>query len=205
MNKNLYGMLVKFPEPGRVKSRLATEIGAEQAASTYACIVEQLLVATRPLEGQDYGRVVIYSPADKRTAFTHWCPHESLLPQRGDDIGRIMANALEDFFESGASRAVLTGSDIPRLDREVIQQAFRALDEVDVVLGPAVDGGYYLIGMKALHQEIFTNIAWGTKGVLAETVDAIRQAGLTFKTVATLEDLDTLEDFLRAHKKLEMP
>jgi rSAM/selenodomain-associated transferase 1 len=201
MDRQLYGILCRFPEPGLVKTRLAQSIGAAEAVRYYRAIVEAIMRQTTP-QGAEYERVLFYSPQQKKDAFNQWFPGERLLPQRcgdkrGGDIGSVMSNALADLHDMGAGKAIITGSDIPRLDRAIITQAFRKLDLSDIVIGPADDGGYYLIGMKTVHPALFQNISWGTGNVFAETVRAVRDAGLTCRTVARLSDVDTAEDLLK--------
>src|SRR5512135_2282595 len=124
MNKNLYGLLAKYPEPGKVKTRLALDIGAEGAAGIYRTIAERVFIKTSPLAGTDFERVIFYSPSGAKARFEQWLPGEKLLLQNGRDIGEIMWNAIKDLFESGATKAVLTGVDIPDINRDVIEDAF---------------------------------------------------------------------------------
>jgi rSAM/selenodomain-associated transferase 1 len=193
MNRNLYGILMKYPAPGRVKTRLAREIGAEEAAELYRVVTGRIMENTHPGDS-GYERIIFYTPEDMKDEFRNWFPGETLLPQKGDDIGEIMANSLRDLFDRGAAKAVITGSDIPRLDREVVGRAFRELDCADVAIGPASDGGYYLIGMKSLHEDVFRGISWGSAMVCRQTLSAISGLDLSYRTVLTLSDLDTAED-----------
>jgi len=195
-SKNFLGLTIKFPEPGKVKTRLAAELGPERAAEIYRRLAGNVLRRTSP-ELSEYERVVFFTPADKRREFEQWLPEERLIPQRGLDLGGIMHNAIEDLLTAGADKTVITGVDIPDLDRKIINLAFDALDNADIVIGPAMDGGYYLIGMKALHPVIFQDISWGTEKVFKETVAKIDQAELRLRTVVRLYDVDTPEDLLR--------
>jgi len=200
MNRSLYGILMKFPAPGRVKTRLAREIGTERAAELYRLITEKIMENTQPVDSR-YGRILFYTPEGMKDEFGKWFPNETLLPQRGSDMGEIMANSLKDLFGRGATKAVITGSDIPHLDRDIVRQAFRELDYADITIGPAADGGYYLVGMKSPHEDIFRGIPWGSATVFRETVSAISRLRLTYRTVSTLSDLDTVEDL----HKMEAP
>jgi glycosyltransferase A (GT-A) superfamily protein (DUF2064 family) len=110
------------------------------------------------------------------------------------DIGRIMANALGDLFNAGAKRAVISGVDIPGLERGIVGDAFSLLENCEVVIGPALDGGYYLIGMKSLHDEVFRRIPWSTARVFQETVETIGKLGLRYASVKPLSDVDRFED-----------
>jgi rSAM/selenodomain-associated transferase 1 len=195
--KNLLGLLAKYPEAGKVKTRLAVDIGEEGAARIYRELAERVFKNTTPEHASDFERVIFYSPAGMRARFESWMPGEKLLPQKGRDIGDIMWTALKDLFDSGASKAVITGVDIPDLDAEVVRDAFLALESVEVVIGPADDGGYYLIGMKDLRREIFEGPSWGTGKVFAETVEILKRHGLSYSTVKTLFDIDRIEDIAK--------
>lgn len=192
--KNLFGLLAKYPEAGKVKTRLARDIGGQCAATIYRMIAEQVIGNTSPGADPDFERIIFYSPPGMKARFESWIPGERLLPQRGRDVGEIMGNALQDLFDWEASKAVITGVDIPDLGRTIISEAFLKLDEADVVLGPAEDGGYYLVGMKAEYPEIFRGISWSTGKVFDETVRTIEKMGLNYSTVKTLSDVDRLED-----------
>ncbi len=195
MNKNIYGLLVKYPEAGRVKTRLALDIGAEGAAEIYRMIAERVFANTYPLAGADFERVIFYSPQEAKVRFEQWLSGARLILQNGRDIGEIMQNALKTLVESeGAAKAVLTGADIPDINRDVIKDAFLRLDDADVVIGPAEDGGYYLIGMKAVHPEIFKGISWSTEKVFDETVGIIERMRLSYSMVKKLSDVDRKED-----------
>ena len=195
--KNLFGLLAKYPEAGKVKTRLARDIGSEGAARIYRIIAERIFHNTFPDKDDGFGRIFFFSPQADARRFESWIPGEKLLPQRGRDIGDIMWNALKDLFDSGASKAVIAGVDIPDLDKTIIRDAFLKLEDVDVVIGPAEDGGYYLIGMKAEHPEIFQGISWSTGKVFDETVRTIERMGLSYSTVKTLSDVDRIEDIIR--------
>ncbi len=197
MSRNLYGIMIKYPEPGRVKTRLAEGIGDQRAAEIYRQIVEMIMSKTEPHD-QKYERIVLYDPPERLPDFRQWLPGNHLLLQQGADVGKRMHNATIDLFDRGADRAVLTGADIPALDSGIISCAFDALDHADIVIGPAADGGYYLIGMKRPHKELFEGIAWSTETVYEQTTGKISKMRLTFVCTAMLSDIDRAED-LRNH------
>jgi len=184
--------MIKYPEPGKVKTRLAKEIGDEEAADVCRQIAERIMKNT--LHTREYERMVFYDPAERLRDFEAWVPGEQLILQCGNGVGERMDNAIRDLLKTGAEKAVLTGADIPELSAEIIIRAFAALDDADVVIGPAGDGGYYLIGMKTPHPEIFRNIPWSTEKVYQKTVDNMNRMGLSYRTVTTLSDLDRKED-----------
>jgi uncharacterized protein len=192
-SRNLYAVLLKYPEPGMVKSRLSKDIGEKRAAEIYRETAEGVLKRTRPQSGS-YERIIFFSPPDAGKAVREWIPGERLIPQCGDDLGEIMNNAFSEMFAWGAANAVLTGTDIPDLDRKIVSQGFSGLDRSDVVIGPAKDGGYYLIGMKSAQPRIFHHISWGSGDVLHETLSRVRELNLTFSVLTQLRDLDRAED-----------
>ncbi len=192
-DKYMLGITIKFPEPGKVKTRLAKEIGRGEAARVCRVLAERVLENTRP-SGGDYERTIFFSPERMRNEFARWLKNERLLPQKGSDIGEIMCNALSDLFRAGAVKALIVGADIPDLNRSIIKRAFSELDHFDIVIGPAADGGYYLIGMKSLYPGIFRGIAWSTDKVLEDTVTLISKSCLTYKKIAVLSDVDSLQD-----------
>jgi rSAM/selenodomain-associated transferase 1 len=148
---------------------------------------------TTPPSGE-YARIVFFAPAEARAEIEAWFPGETLRPQRGGDLGEKMAAAFEEAFASGARRAVLIGSDVPWVTRETVVEAFRSLEDHDLVLGPARDGGYYLVALERQRPELFEGIAWSTPSVLASTVERAGILGLTVRLLDPLRDIDTLQD-----------
>jgi rSAM/selenodomain-associated transferase 1 len=192
-NNHYYGIMIKYPEPGRVKTRLARDLGPEKAALICRQLTERVIGQTRPVCG-GYRRVVFYDPPERRRAFESWLPGEEFMAQDGRDVGERMDNAIRYLLENGAEKAVITGADIPGLASGTIMQAFDMLDHADVIIGPARDGGYYLIGLKAPMPELFRNIHWSTGDVFAETISILRNSGRSFGVLPVLSDLDTIED-----------
>ena len=200
-HRNLLGFFAKYPEQGKVKTRLAKDIGPENTVSFYRRMVEHVLKRTASSDSA-YDRIVFYTPDTMGKQFADWLKGERLLPQQGIDIGERMHTALQEMFDIGADKAIVIGGDIPDLDKEIISAAFQQLDSADIVIGPALDGGYYLIGMNSPHREVFQNITWSTGKVLDETLLLIRKMGLTHRTVTPLFDVDGYEDFLRVKEML---
>jgi hypothetical protein len=126
-----------------------------------------------------------------------WFPGEACLPQSGADLGARMSAAFDEAFGSGARRVALVGSDVPRLSRDDIRLALGSLEDHDLVLGPAQDGGYYLVALDARRPALFDGIAWGTASVLAATLEKAAALGLTVRVLEERRDVDTVED-LRA-------
>ncbi len=152
MRDNLLIMFVKNPEPGQVKSRLAATLGDREAARVYKAITESLLSAVVPSsKAAGYDMAVAYSPADAAEDMRTWLGTGiQLMPQTGGNLGERMHNAFTEGFARGYKSIVIIGSDCPAVTSELINEALHKLDRHDVVIGPATDGGYYLIGLRQL-------------------------------------------------------
>ncbi len=192
------GVFVRYPHPGSVKTRLIPALGAEAAAQLYRRLAERVLEATTPHE-REYERLVFYDPKDAGEAMRAWLPAGRLRHQAAGDLGARLADAFERSFARGAARVAIVGSDVPSLTRELVRAAFDALGRSDVVLGPAHDGGYYLVALREPQPSLFADVAWSTPGVLEQTEARAAAVGLGVERLATLRDLDTLED-LRAER-----
>lgn len=185
--------MVKYPEPGMVKTRLARHIGEEKAALISKQLAESVIKKTIPVS-DGYDRFVFCDPPGRIHDFASWLPGEKLIAQAGIDVGERMYNALRHLLENGAEKAVITGTDIPDLTGKVIIKAFELLELQDVVIGPAADGGYYLIGMKSSISELFYGINWSTEDVFIQTVRTLEHSGISYGVLPVLSDLDTFED-----------
>ena len=185
-------IFAKAPRLGSVKTRLAQELGSEQALLAYCRLLA--VVADQVQEIQH--ATVYFSPADSEDELRPFFPaHWNFRAQNGADLGERLQNALAASFASGSKRVAVIGADCPYLDSGDIAQAWEALDHNDVVLGPANDGGYWLIAMSKLHHDLFVDIDWGTGSVLAETLARTQQANLKVHLLRTLGDVDTERDW----------
>jgi len=188
-------IFVKYPEPGCVKTRLAHSIGKDKAAFLYRMFVELLLRRTNNMSSE---RFIFYTPAEKREKLSSWLGGGSkLFPQRGDNLGQRMSNAVRFAFAKGAREIVIVGTDIPLLDKEVVLTAFKKLENHQCVIGPSLDGGYYLLGLSHFEGKIFQNINWGTDKVLNQTLGAVKRLGLTYSLLEERFDVDDIEDLVR--------
>jgi rSAM/selenodomain-associated transferase 1 len=193
-------LFVRAPQEGLVKTRLATRLGAHKTLALYRCFVEDIL--TR-ISGS-YPTSVFYTPKDQEANVQTWLgSYADCQPQRGADLGQRMQAAFKQIFGKPVKRAVLIGSDFPDLDIEIIHEAFAALHENDVVIGPATDGGYYLIGFQkdALNRNLFKDIDWGTSLVFQQTLVQIEQANLSYHTLPSWQDIDTYEDLMAFYNR----
>jgi uncharacterized protein len=187
-------LFIKAPLPGSVKSRLAAGIGPEAAAHLYRRFI---LDTVDVLVETGYGVRICYFPPDAAGLVAEMVGREwALLPQAGADLGERMANAFHDVFSAGYERAVLVGSDIPELNHAIITEAFDALERNDAVLGPAADGGYYLIGFRkeSMAPGAFHGIAWSTAAVFEETKRILEAESLRVHVLPMLHDMDSAED-----------
>ena len=185
-------VFIKNPEKGKVKTRLASVSGDEVALEIYHFLLGKTRSAAL---GVECTRLLCYS--DYVPATDEW-PADAFLKmvQSPGNLGQRMASAFQAAFCSGAKKAVIIGSDCPRLDSALIQDAFGALDNNDFVLGPALDGGYYLLGMRNFMPELFEGIPWSTASVAEDTLRLIRTAGRNCQLLPRLSDIDEYEDWI---------
>lgn len=195
MTDNQLIVFVKNLIPGTVKTRLAKDIGQDMAMEVYKELVSYTSEVTDKVKDTD--RVVYYSQYVELWDFFNDEKYQKSL-QEGKDLGQKMLNAFYDAFENGYLKAVLIGSDTPDLSKKIIMEAFKQLDDHDVVVGPAEDGGYYLIGMKDAHKELFEDKTYSHDKVLEELLEAAEDKGLKVAQLETLFDLDTKADMKKA-------
>ena len=187
-------VFVRFPYQGKVKTRLAQSIGTVQASQFYRLCAEAALQEITLVSGT-IDRYVFYADETDELEIRHWvgCGFQCIV-QQGKDIGERLQSAFYHVFEKGTRKIVIVASDVPDLSHNILEQAMKALDRADVVLGPCYDGGYYLIGMKKLHEDLFNGILWSTEQVYQQTVDIATGNGLTVHQLPCLIDIDTQAD-----------
>jgi len=193
---------VKYPEKGKVKSRLAAVIGDDSAVSVYKNLVDQMLSTLK--EGT-FPLYICFFPKNAQKPIKNWLGREyRYLPQNGKDLGERMRNGFIDGFAMGYKRVVLIGSDIPDLPMKYIEKAFKSLKEMDAVIGPAYDGGYYLIGFKdkTFSPQVFEGIAWETKNVFGETMKKFKRSRRVVYTLPYQRDIDTVKDLNHLKDKI---
>ena len=187
-------VFVKAPRPGLVKTRLAAVLGQKAASAAYCKLVEKLLEQLAPLDEVE----LCFAPDDAEAELRPWLRRGwTLVPQGQGDLGARLHRAFESEFLAGAESVVAIGSDCPEVTVEDIESAWQALRSHDVVLGPASDGGYWLIGLKQPDPRLFDGMAWSTETVLAQTMERCRSAGLCVNLLRQLDDIDTEEDWRR--------
>ena len=195
MTKNLILVFVRNPELGKVKTRLAKTLGANAALKAYIILLEhtESVLQTIPCD-----KVVYYSEEIQQKDLWSEAFYQKKL-QKGSDLGTRMKHAFEMAFKDSYEKVVIIGSDLYDLNSTHIENAFKALEQHELVIGPSLDGGYYLLGMKKLHPAVFEHKSWGTDTVLEATLTDLKQQNV--KLLETLNDIDTFED-AEAHPEL---
>ena len=190
--KRLLIVFVKAPRPGTVKTRLAQQIGAKAACDAYQQLVRALFSRIESLHHVQ----LRYNPDDAASEIGQWRkPPWTVSPQGAGDLGERLTRAFADSSAAGARRVVIIGSDCPWLSAADIEEAWNDLETHDLVLGPARDGGYWLVGLREPSPELFHAISWSTQTVLAQTIERARARGMRFHLLRELRDVDTLEDW----------
>ena len=198
--KNSRSLIIfaKKPVPGSVKTRLSPPLTGEEAAELYSCMLRDTLATAAGLDGVT---PVLYFQDEQGVAeyFSALAPEMESLPQVGADLGERMKGAFNGRFEHGFREVVIIGSDSPDLPAEYISGAFKLLasEGVDLVLGPAEDGGYYLMGLKMVRDELFCGIPWSSGEVLAATVERAKDSHLGVSFLPMWHDIDTAADLER--------
>jgi len=194
-------VFVKAPQPGAAKTRLIPILGPEGAAALYRGMAGIVLAATTPRPAE-YERLVFFDPPGAAGELRSWLPGLRLIPQSGSDLGARMCHALAHALHRGARRAAVIGTDTPEVDRKRVSEALAALEAADLVLGPAEDGGYYLLALSRPRPELFAGVAWGTPAVREETLERAAALGLRVHELPSLRDIDTAADLRAEWPKL---
>jgi rSAM/selenodomain-associated transferase 1 len=182
-------MFAKYPEKGKVKTRLCQSWDEEVVVRLYRAFIEDLLAG---LSGGDYGFRIAYHPRNRAQDFRREFGEAfAYLPQTGADLGEKMHNAFKKCLSEGFHAVVVVGSDSPDLPPRIIKEAFAAL-------GPSCDGGYYLIGFsrESFTPAVFTGIRWGTDSVGKRTMDILKRAGINVHVLPCWRDMDRQEDII---------
>ncbi|ACK66192.1 conserved hypothetical protein [Rippkaea orientalis PCC 8801] len=186
-------IFTRYPEPGKTKTRLISSLGAKGAARLQRQLTEHTLKQVNPLINQL--SFAIYYNGNTQEMMKNWLGNDlSYYPQPEGDLGQKMQSAFADSFNLGYTKVVIIGIDCPALNSTIVQQAFNSLNNHDLVLGKAADGGYYLIGLKQIIPQLFKNIPWGTNQVLSITQTIAEKLNLTYSLLRTLSDIDRPED-----------
>ncbi|MDT0641293.1 TIGR04282 family arsenosugar biosynthesis glycosyltransferase [Zunongwangia sp. F363] len=188
--KNLLLIFTRNPELGKVKTRLAKDTGEQAALDIYKFLLEHTVSITKNL------------PVKKRVFYSEEISHHDVWEkqvfekklQQGKSLGERMQNAFREGFKDGFRKVIIIGSDLYDLEQQDLEQAFKKLEENDVVVGPAEDGGYYLLGMKSLNSDLFRNKMWGSNSVLQSTLEDLKNYQI--KLLEERNDVDVLSDII---------
>jgi rSAM/selenodomain-associated transferase 1 len=198
-------LFAKVPKPGRVKTRLGAVIGKPQAARLYGLFLKYLSWRLRKLPPELKLFIAVDPPGGQRQipAFFPYSRKPLVFAQRGRDLGVRMLNASREAKKRGAQKVLLIGSDCLELPVSYLTKGLKLLGNKDLVLGRALDGGYYLVGWKRVIPGCFKGVAWGKSQVLGQTVRNARKAGLSVGFLPALSDVDREEDLPRLLRKLD--
>ena len=207
---NALVIFMKAPRSGAVKTRMIPWLSPEEAADLYCALIQDTAAIASQVAGATTH--IAFTPADAQPVLRELIDDETIqwFLQQGDDLGDRLKLAFQKIFHEGWERAVIIGSDSPLLPPGYIEQAFDALNSVDVVLGPASDGGYYLIGLArsarvlSCYHHIFDHITWSTEKVYEQTVQAIRQYDLSQSDLNTWGDVDQKADLIRIAVEIQI-
>ena len=185
----------RYPEPGRTKTRLIPTLGPTGAAELHRRMTQHTLNWTERLAMARLVDVrVRFTGADAAAMAGCFGSRFHYEPQGDGDLGQRLELAFRESFQAGSRHVIAVGTDCPDLSEEIVRQAFDHLRDHDLVIGPATDGGYYLIGLSQHSQSLFQDISWGTDRVLQQTLAAAHQAKLSIAVLPTLADVDRPED-----------
>jgi uncharacterized protein len=199
-------LFTRYAQAGRCKTRLIPVLGPQEAARLQQRLTERMVDEAITLQNEHVADLAIHYHGASEETMAAWLGQLSFYPQPEGDLGQRMAAAFTTAFAEGAKAAILFGTDIPDLGSTILRQALTALDGVPALVGPTLDGGYYLIGLTASSAAqalplLFADIPWSTSLVLATTLDRLRQGGLDYTLLPELRDIDSPEDLFlaRAH------
>ena len=201
---NALVLFAKAPIAGEVKTRLQPEITPENSARLQEAMIKDSISLMSEINNVE--KIIYFLPIEKKYVFEKFIDG---LPfhlncQNGIDLGKKMENSFHDLFNKGFFRVVVIGTDSPTLPKEYISKAFIDLNKADLVIGPSIDGGYYLIGFKEKVLPVFSPVEWGSNKVLLQTEELIKKHNLKLSLLPVHYDIDTIEDlrYLKTHLKL---
>tara|TARA_B100000378_G_C17963452_1_gene384392 strand:+ start:196 stop:816 length:621 start_codon:yes stop_codon:yes gene_type:complete len=187
-SKNLLLIFTRNPEFGKVKTRLARDIGHQAALDIYKFLLAHTAKICTPLDTE---KAVYYSEEIPNNDLWNAAVFQK-KKQVGEDLGERMQNAFAEGFNLGYSKIIIIGSDLYDIETKDLEQAFKVLNNHEIVIGPAEDGGYYLLGMKQLHPKLFKNKNWGTATVLQDTINELKKSN--YKLLEKRNDVDLYSD-----------
>lgn len=195
---------VKYPEPGKVKTRLAKVVGDHYAAQVYRELTETNLRILNSLPSDFVKVIIAFDPFKNEEAIRSWLPGPyEYVAQKGSELGARLQNAFQFAFEKGFKKVMALGSDTLGFRPDLIVKGFEALEFYDVAIGPAYDGGYYLIGTNREQPTVFKNIPWSSPRVFESTLNKLIEKNLSYYLLQKLDDLDEAKN-LRGGRQYEI-
>ncbi len=193
-------IFLRAPEPGKVKTRLSKVLHEDTVLKLYKNFATGII---KTIEQCSCSIRICYHPSDAQNKIIDWIGHAFyLIPQKGKDLGERMADAFDRAFSDGLEKVILIGTDCPDINIAIIEKAFKSLQKNNVVIGPAFDGGYYLIGFNSVSffRDIFHNIPWSTENVFQMTIETCNKKNYKIHILPELRDIDTYEDLIAVSK-----
>jgi len=194
-------LFAKYPEIGKVKSRLSESIDRNSVVKIYKLFVQDILMK---IKDTPYETIICYYPDDSIEKFKDWIGEKYLfIPQIGKNLGERLKNSFEKCFSNGFSKLIAIGGDSPDLKLDIIKEAFDNLKNYDSVIGPCADGGYYLIGFskESFYPTVFDEIPWSTAEVFKKTMDVFSRGNQKVHILPKWYDVDTIDDLLDLYEK----
>ncbi|NMG19133.1 TIGR04282 family arsenosugar biosynthesis glycosyltransferase [Brasilonema bromeliae] len=188
-------IFTRYPEPGKTKTRLIPALGTEGAANLQRQMTEHTLSQVKQLQKTSVISFEVRFAGGNLQLMQEWLGYDLVYQPQGEgDLGLRMTQSFLNAFQSGAEKVLTIGTDCPGVNNQILAKAFAQLQQSEVVLGPAVDGGYYLIGLQRPMPELFINIDWGTSQVLHQTITIAQMLNLSVTNLPHLADIDRPED-----------
>lgn len=191
MKDNALLVFVKNLIDGQVKTRLAATVGSDAAIKIYQQLLQHTYYVSKNISA---GKFVFYSDFIEEDIWNTSVFKKEI--QQGNDLGERMKNAFTKAFENRFEKVIIIGTDGPQINENILENAFTKLNDYDIIIGPANDGGYYLLGMKKLHSFFFENIRWSTGSVLKETISRCQKNNLSYFLLPELIDIDEEKDLV---------
>jgi uncharacterized protein len=191
-------VFTRYPRPGKTKTRLIPLLGGKGAATLQRKLTERVVTVVKHFSESCNVPIEIRYHGGSAVLMSRWLGNDLVYRrQEGVGLGRKMHRAFQEAFEDGCAGVILVGADVLGISVPILEASLDLLASHDLVLGPANDGGYYLLGLREPRPEIFENISWGSSDVLTETVERAGKLGLDVGFVQALDDVDRPEDFLK--------
>jgi uncharacterized protein len=187
-------IMAKAPRPGQVKTRLASALPVEDVVTLYRCLIEDTLRLARSVQTD---ALAVVCPAADADGISGWLAGIEVAPQRGEGLAAGLSSVFRIFADRGYRRVIALAGDSPHLAPTTVEEAFRRLDDADVVVGPTIDGGYYLVGAGAVDGELFDGRRLGTETALDSLLTRARERGLRVALTEEAYDVDEKEDLER--------